>query len=123
MGRERREGDGALGSFGEQIVGLLGFGTAALVVSLLGARLLGSASGHSRVGAVVFGVLCIPALAFFWCGMPGMFGATAAYLAGLTRGRTPQAGAVRAIGIVGLVFAIVNPILHLISGSWIADLT
>jgi hypothetical protein len=64
-------------------------------------------------------------LAFFWCGMPGMFGATAAYLAGLTRGRTPQTGAVRAIGIVGLVFAIVNPILHLvlISGSWIADLT
>lgn len=112
-------------TFGEQIIGLLGFGTLALVVSLAGASLLSRTPKRARGGAIAFGVLCIPALAFFWCGMPGMFGATAAYLAGLTCGGKPTTGGARAAGVVGLVFAIVNPILHivLISGSWIADLT
>ena len=111
-------------TFGEQLVGLLGFGTAALVLSLVGARVLSASTERAKTGAVVFGVLAVPALAFFWCGMPGMFGATAAHLAGLTRGGTPLTGAPRAFGIVGLVFAILNPVLHtvLITGSWIAEL-
>lgn len=110
-------------SLGEQLAGILGFGTLALVVSLLGARFL-AAPDRARAGAIVFGVLSIPALAFFWCGMPGMFGATAAYLAGLTRDGEPLSGPPRVFGLVGLVFAIVNPIIHvlLVGGSWLGEL-
>lgn len=108
----------------EQLIGLLGFGTAALVVSLLGAKLFSTAPQRARTGAVVFGLLCLPALAFFWCGMPGMFGATSAYLAGLTRDGRPLTGLARTFGLVGLVLGLLNPVLHivLISGSWIAEL-
>ena len=116
------ESDGPRG-FGDQLIGLLGFGTAALVISVLGARQLRATPERARAGAVVFGLLCVPALAFFWCGMPGMFGATAASLAGLTRDGRPLTGLARGFGLVGLVLAILNPILHvvLIGGSWIAE--
>lgn len=112
-------------SLGEQLVGILAFGTGSLVVSVVAARRLSSSPRGARIGTVCFAVLSVPALAFFWCGMPGMFGATAAHLAGLTRDGTPRPGAARALGIVGLVLAIANPVLHvtLVAGSWILELT
>ncbi len=109
-------------SLGEQLAGVLGFGTLGLVVSLLGARHLGGR--RARAGAVGFGVLCVPALAFFWCGLPGLLGATAAHLAGLTRGGEPLGGTARTCGVVGLVLAVANPLLTavLVGGSWASEL-
>lgn len=109
-------------SLGEQLAGVLGFGTLGLVVSLLGARFLGGR--RARAGAIGFGVACVPALAFFWCGMPGLLGATAAHLAGLTRGGEPLDGTARACGRVGLVLAVANPLLTavLVGGSWLSEL-
>ncbi|WP_030485304.1 hypothetical protein [Nocardioides aequoreus] len=109
-------------SLGEQLAGVLGFGTLGLVVSLVGARYL--SGRRAQAGAIGFGVLCVPALAFFWCGMPGMLGATAAHLAGLTRGGEPLRGTARSCGVVGLVLAVANPLLTavLVGGSWASEL-
>lgn len=108
----------------EQLGGVVGFGTGGLVVSLLAARFLGADPARSRVGAIVLAVLAVPAIAFFWCGLPAMLGATAAFLAGVTGGRTPHAGAPRAFGTVGLVLAILNPVVNFlaVSLSWLSDL-
>lgn len=108
----------------EQLGGVVGFGTGGLLLSLLAARLLGADPARSRVGAIVLAVLAVPAVAFFWCGLPGMLGATAAHLAGLTRGRTPAVGAPRAFGVVGLVLAVLNPVVNLsaLSLSWLGSL-
>lgn len=107
-------------SLTEQLVGVLGFGTTGLVVSLVAVRRLSSPQ-QRRIGAVVFGVLAVPALAFFWCGMPAMMGATSAALAGVTRDRSPVPGSARLFGVVGLVFAIVNPVVNAlgVTISWI----
>ena len=107
-------------SLGEQLAGVLGFGTLALAVSVFAVHRLTS-ERQRRVGAIVLGVLAVPALAFFWCGMPAMLGAGAAALAGLTRGRTPVDGAARVFGLIGLVFAVVNPIVNFlgVTISWL----
>ncbi len=107
-------------SLGEQLAGVLGFGTAGLVVSLVAVKTLTSPR-QRQIGAIVFGLLAVPALAFFWCGMPAMMGATAAALAGLTRGGSPLAGSARLFGLVGLVFAILNPVVNTlgVTLSWI----
>lgn len=107
-------------SLGEQLAGVLGFGTLALVVSVLSVRLLRS-ERQRQVGAIVLGIAAVPALAFFWCGMPAMLGAAAAALAGLTRGRTPVAGAARVFGLIGLAFAVINPIVNFlgVTISWL----
>lgn len=109
-------------SLGEQLAGVLGFGTASLLLSLIAVRTLVSRRRRS-VGAVAFGLLTVPALAFFWCGMPAMMGATAAALAGLTAGREPLAGPPRVLGLVGLVFAIANPVVNTlgVTISWLVD--
>ena len=109
-------------SLGEQLAGVLGFGTASLLLSLLAVRRLTSRRRRS-VGAVAFGLLTVPALAFFWCGMPAMMGATAAALAGLTGGREPLPGPPRVFGLVGLVFAIANPVVNTlgVTISWLVD--
>lgn len=109
-------------SLTEQLVGVLGFGTAGVVVSLGAVRLLTSPR-QRQIGAVAFGALAVPALAFFWCGMPAMMGATAATLAGLTAGREREAGAARLFGLIGLVFAILNPVVNTLAVtlSWILD--
>lgn len=108
-------------TLGEQLVGVVGFGTGGLVLCLLAARFLSTDPSRAKIGAIVLGILTIPALAFFWCGMPGLVGATAAYLAGLTRGATPLAGAPRVFGIVGLLFAVLNPVVNFLAVtiSWI----
>lgn len=107
----------------EQLGGVVGFGTGGLAVSLVAARLLGSHPARARIGAIVLAVLAVPAIAFFWCGLPAMLGATAAYLAGVTRGRTPQTGAPRAFGTVGLVLAVLNPVVNFlaVSLSWLGE--
>lgn len=107
-------------SLGEQLAGVVGFGTLALVVSVLSVRLLRS-ERQRQVGAIVLGIAAVPALAFFWCGMPAILGAAAAALAGLTRGRTPVAGAARVFGLIGLAFAVINPIANFlgVTISWI----
>lgn len=106
----------------QQLAGVIGFGLAGLVVSVLGARWFSRAEARSTVGAIVFGVLAVPTVILFFSGAPGMFGATAAYLAGLTRGRTPGSGAPRVFGIVGLVIAILNMLVVVagVSIAWIA---
>ncbi|GAB3018562.1 hypothetical protein GCM10011376_00360 [Nocardioides flavus (ex Wang et al. 2016)] len=107
-------------SLGEQLAGVVGFGTLALLVSVLSVRLLRS-ERQRQVGAIVLGIAAVPALAFFWCGMPAILGAAAAALAGLTRGRTPVAGAARVFGLIGLAFAVINPIANFlgVTISWI----
>jgi hypothetical protein len=72
---------------------------------------------------VLLGILSVPALAFFWCGMPALLGAAAARLAGLTRDGQPVSGAPRVFGIVGLVFALLNPVANFlaVSISWITS--
>jgi hypothetical protein len=53
--------------------------------------------------------------------MPALLGAAAAALAGLTRGRTPLDGAARVFGLVGLAFAVINPIANglAVTISWL----
>lgn len=106
----------------EQLAGVIGFGIAGLMVSVLGAWWFSRTEARAKVGAIIFGVLAVPTIILFFSGTPGMFGATAAYLAGLTRDRTPVAGAPRVFGIVGLVFAILNLIITVagVSIAWIA---
>lgn len=52
-----------------------------------------------------------------------MLGATAAHLAGLTRGRASERGLARAFGLVGLVLAVINPVVNFlaVSVSWLFD--
>lgn len=111
-------------TLGQQLAGVLGFGTAGLVACLLLVPWLSRTPARSRVGAVVLGVLAVPCLVFFFSGLPGMLGASAAHLAGLTRGRTPLAGAPRAAGLVGLVIALLNVLVAVvgITVAWLSEL-
>lgn len=106
----------------EQLAGVIGFGLGGLAVSVLGAWWFSRTESRAKIGAIIFGVLAVPTIILFFSGAPGMFGATAAFLAGLTRGRTPAAGAPRAFGIIGLVFAILNILITVagVSIAWIA---
>ena len=106
----------------EQLAGVIGFGIGGLAVSLLGAWWFSRTEARAKAGAIVFGALAVPTIILFFSGTPGMFGATAAFLAGLTRGRTPATGAPRVFGIVGLVFAILNMLITVagVSIAWIA---
>lgn len=107
-------------SLGEQLAGVVGFGTAGLLLSVAAVRFLTSPRQRA-VGAITLGVLSVPALAFFWCGMPALLGAAAAALAGLTRGRAPLGGTPRLFGLIGLAFAIINPIVNFlgVTISWL----
>ncbi|MCA0293416.1 MAG: hypothetical protein LCH82_17825 [Actinobacteria bacterium] len=106
----------------EQLAGVIGFGIGGLAVSLLGAWWFSRTEARAKAGAIVFGALAVPTIILFFSGTPGMFGATAAFLAGLTRGRTPATGAPRVFGIVGLVLAILNMLITVagVSIAWIA---
>jgi hypothetical protein len=97
----------------EEIVSIGVAGTTALVIGVLAGLALVRSPGGARVGAIVFGALAIITLPFFWSGAPGIFGAVAAWLAGLTRGRRPLDGAPGVLGVIGLCVAILNPIVSL----------
>lgn len=104
----------------EQLAGVLGFGTLGLALSLSAVRVLRSEQ-QCRIGAIALGALAVPALAFFWCGMPALLGAASAALAGLTRGRQPMPGPARLFGLIGLAFAIINPVANFLAVtiSWL----
>lgn len=111
-------------SLEEQLAGVLGFGTAGLLVSLAAVRFLSTSDRKARIGAVALGALSVPALAFFWCGMPALLGAAAARLAGLTADGSPRGGAARVFGLVGLVLAVLNPTVNFlaVSLSWLSSI-
>jgi hypothetical protein len=62
----------------------------------------------AKVGAILLGALSVLTLVVFWSGAPGVFGACAAWSAGLTRGGRPLGGAARIAGIVGVFVALLN---------------
>lgn len=83
----------------------------ALVIALGGGALMAGSPERARVGAVVFAALSVLTIIVFWSGAPGLFGASAAWLAGLTRGGRPLDGAARVAGIVGAFVAVLNILL------------
>jgi hypothetical protein len=92
------------------------FGTVALVIGLGVSLTLHRAPQRAGVGAVVLGVLSVLSLVFFWSGAPGILGACAAWLGGLTRGSSPQTGAARVAGIVGAFVMLLDVVLALGGG-------
>jgi hypothetical protein len=91
-------------------VGLVG--TAALAIGVLPGLYLARSDSASRIGAIVYGALSLLTIVFFWSGAPGVLGAVAAWLGGLTRGPTPDRGAPRVFAIIGLCIAIINSIVN-----------
>ena len=90
------------------------FGTTALVIGVLPGHYLAKSDSASRIGAIVFGALSVMSIMFFWSGAPGILGAVAAWLGGLTRGRTAERGAPRIFAIIGLCIAILNCIANVV---------
>jgi hypothetical protein len=95
----------------DSIVSIGIVGTAALVIGLGIVLALRKNPERAAVGAIVLAVLAVLSLVFFWSGAPGIFGACAAWLGGLTRGSTPQRGAARAAAIVGAFIAVLDVVL------------
>jgi hypothetical protein len=92
-------------------VGIIG--TAALLIVVgLGLWLVRTPE-RAKVGAIVLGALSVLSLIAFWSGAPGIFGAGAAWLAGLTRGGRPIGGAARVAGLVGAFIAVLNVVLSI----------
>jgi hypothetical protein len=101
-------------------IGILG--TAALVIVIgLGLWLVRTPE-RAKVGAIVLGGLAVLSLIAFWSGAPGVFGAGAAWLAGLTRGSRPTSGAARVAGLVGAFIAVLNVVLS-VGGLLLTGLT
>lgn len=90
----------------DSIVSISVAGGGGLVVALALALLLLRDPARTRIGAIVLGALALVSAPFFWSGAPAVFGAAAAWLAGLTKGGRPQTGAARGFGIVGFVVAV-----------------
>jgi hypothetical protein len=90
-------------------IGLVG--TAALIIGVGLSLWLVRTPERARVGAILLAALSLLTLVVFWSGAPGLFGACAAWLAGLTRGGRPLGGAARIAGIVGVSIAILNIVL------------
>jgi hypothetical protein len=87
------------------------FGTGALAIGVGIALWLVRTPERAKVGAILLGALSVLTLVVFWSGAPGVLGACAAWLAGLTRGGRPLGGAARVAGIVGAVSALLNIVL------------
>jgi hypothetical protein len=111
------EPEGAIDS----IVSISVVAGAALVLAVGIGALLVRSPERARIGAVVLAALSVLTVIVFWSGAPGLFGASAAWLAGLTRGGRPLGGAARVAGIVGAFVAALNLLLTLggIALSWI----
>jgi hypothetical protein len=95
----------------ESIIAVGAFGTAALALGVGGGLWLIRTPERRKIGAILFGALSVVTLLVFWSGAPGVFGACAAWLAGLTRGERSLGGAARIAGIVGLFIALLNVVL------------
>lgn len=93
------------------VVGVIG-----LIVALAVALPLVKRPAKAGIGAIVLGALALVSLPLFWSGAPAVLGASAAWLAGLTKGGHPQSGAARAFGIIGFVIAILG-VVAVFAGS------
>jgi len=92
----------------ESIASISVVGVVSLAVALAIALPLIAKPARAKVGAIVLGALALLSLPFFWSGAPAVLGASAAWLAGLTKGGQPSSGAARAFGIVGFVVAVLG---------------
>ena len=90
----------------ESIVSITVVGVAGLIIALAVALPLVKNPARAGIGAIVLGALALVSVPFFWSGAPAVFGASAAWLAGLTKGGRPQTGAARGFGIIGFVVAV-----------------
>ena len=95
----------------DSIVSIGVVGGVGLVLALVLGAVLVRTPERARIGAVVFAALSVLTIIVFWSGTPGLFGASAAWLAGLTRGGRPLGGAARVAGIVGAFVAVLNILL------------
>ena len=95
----------------DSIVSIGIVGGVGLVLALGLGALLVRTPEQARIGAVVFAALSVLTVIVFWSGTPGLLGASAAWLAGLTRGGRPLGGAARVAGIVGAFVAVLNILL------------
>lgn len=95
----------------DSIVSISVVGTAALLVGVGLALWLTRTAERAKAGSLVLAALCLLTIVFFWSGAPGVFGACAAWCAGLTRGGRPLSGAARVAGIVGASVAVLNVVL------------
>jgi hypothetical protein len=95
----------------QSMIGVGLFGTAALVIGVGLTLWLVRTPERAKVGAILLGALSVLTLLVFWSGAPGVLGACAAWLAGLTRGGRPLGGAARTAGIVGVFVALLNVVL------------
>ena len=95
----------------DSIISVGGFGTVALVLAVGLGLWFTTSPERARVGALVLAGLSIVSLPVFWSGAPGIFGAGAAWVGGLTRGSHPQTGAARNAAIVGAFVALLDVVL------------
>jgi hypothetical protein len=95
----------------ESIQSITVVGVISLIVALAVALPLVKKPAKARIGAIVLGALALVSLPLFWSGAPAVLGASAAWLAGLTKGGHPQSGAARAFGIIGFVIAILGVVV------------
>jgi hypothetical protein len=95
----------------ESIIGIGIFGTGALVLGVGLSLYFVRTPSLARAGAIVLGALAVLTLVFFWSGAPGILGACAASVAGLTRGGNPLGGAARVAGLAGVFIALLNVVL------------
>ena len=95
----------------DSIVSVGIFGTAALVIGVGLSLWFNTSPERSRVGAMVLAALAIISIPVFWSGAPGIFGACAAWLGGLTRGSRPQTGAARNAALVGAFIALLDVVM------------
>lgn len=103
----------------ESMITAATIGTAALVLGVVVASTTIRNAERAKVGAIVLGTLSVLTVIVFWSGVPGVLGACAAWLAGLTRGGRPLDGAARVAGLVGAFIALLNVVL--IIGAFTAD--
>ncbi len=97
----------------ESIVSVGLVGTLALVLGVGMGLWFAARAQRARVGALVLAALAIITIPAFWSGAPGIFGACAAWLGGLTRSSSPQTGAARYAGILGAFIALLDVVLTL----------
>jgi hypothetical protein len=92
----------------DSIQGIALFGGVAVVLALAVAVPAAADPRRAQIGAIVLGALALLSVVVFWSGAPASLGAAAAWLAGFGRGATPQTGAARGFGVVGLVLAVLT---------------
>jgi hypothetical protein len=95
----------------DSIIAISVVGTSALVIGVGIALQMVRTPERARIGSFVLAALAVVTIIFFWSGAPGVFGACAAWCAGLTKGARPLGGGARAAGIVGAFIALLNVVL------------